>query len=88
MDYQTLFNIVLGGFSTLAGWLLNILYNSMKELTKADQVLADKVQAIELVVAGQYIPRAEFEQKMSALFDKLERIDNKLDQRRNLGRGS
>ena len=60
----------------------------MKELTKADQVLADKVQAIELVVAGQYIPRAEFEQKMSALFDKLERIDNKLDQRRNLGRGS
>lgn len=88
MDYQTLFNIVLGGFSTLAGWLLNTLYNSMKELTKADQLLSEKVQAIELVVAGQYIPRAEFETKMTALFDKLERIDSKLDQRRNAGRGA
>lgn len=79
MDFQTGFNIVLGAFGTLVGWVLNTLYNSMKDLTKADQVLADKVQTIEVLVAGHYLPRQEFDGKMDALFKKLDKIEDKLD---------
>jgi|WetSurMetagenome_2_1015567.scaffolds.fasta_scaffold1192952_2 hypothetical protein len=79
MDFQTLFNIVLGAFGTLVGWLLNTLYNSMKDLTNADKILADKVQTIEVLVAGNYIPRHEFETKLTAIFHKLDRIEDKID---------
>ena len=79
MDFQTAFNIVFGAFSALAGWLLNVLYNSMKDLTKADQILTEKVQAVEVLVAGNYLPRNEFDGKMDALFKKLDKIEDKLD---------
>ena len=88
MDFQTAFNIILGAFGALVGWLLNTLYISMKDFTKADQILADKVQTIEVLVAGHYIPRPEFENKMDALFNKLDKIEDKIDvrfQRNNSG---
>ena len=78
MDFQIFFNIVLGAFSTLAGWTLNNLYQAMKDLSKADEMLTDKVQAIEVLVAGAYIRREEFEAKMTQLYSKLDRIDDKL----------
>lgn len=85
VDFQTAFNILLGAFSGLAGWLLNNLYQSMRDLTKVDADLSTKVQAIEVLVAGNYIKRAEFDQKIDALFRKLDDIDEKLD-RRTAGR--
>jgi hypothetical protein len=78
MDFQIFFNIVLGAFSTLAGWTLNNLYQAMKDLSKADEMLTDKIQAIEVLVAGAYIRREEFEAKMTQLYSKLDRIDDKL----------
>jgi len=78
MDFQILFNIVLGAFSALSGWTLNNLYQAMKDLNKADEMLTDKVQAIEVLVAGAYIRREEFEAKMTQLYSKLDRIDDKL----------
>lgn len=79
VDFQTAFNILLGAFSALAGWLLNNLYQSMRDLTRADSDLATKVQAIEVLVAGQYIKRSEFEAKIDALFKKLDGIEDKID---------
>ena len=81
VDFQTAFNILLGAFSALAGWLLNNLYQSMRDLTRADELLADKVQAIEVLVAGQYIKRSEFESKMDAIFHKLDTIEEKIDRK-------
>lgn len=81
LDFQVAFNIVFGAFSGLAGWLLNTLYNSMKDLTQADKELADKVQAIEVLVAGQYPTRSEFEAKMDAVFRKLDSIESKIDRK-------
>jgi len=83
MDFQFAFNIILGAFGTLVGWLLNTLYNSMKDLTAADKILADKVQHIEVLVAGNYIPRHEFEAKMDAFFNKLDKIETKIDMKFN-----
>lgn len=79
MDFQTAFNILLGIISGLCGWMLNALYQSMRDLSNADNALATKVQAIEVLVAGQYIKRSEFEAKVDALFAKLDSIEDKLD---------
>lgn len=85
MDWQVAFNLVFGAFSALSGWLLNTLYISMKELNKADQVLAEKLQTIEVLVAGNYIPRPEFERNIDAVFKKLDRIEDKLDKTNDHG---
>lgn len=81
VDFQTAFNIVLGAFSALCGWLLNTLYQSLRELTKADADLTSKVNQIEVLVAGTYVKRTEFDQKIDAMFHKLDAIEEKLDRR-------
>jgi hypothetical protein len=88
VDFQTAFNIVLGAFSALVGWLLNTLYQSMRELTQADAALTGKVNQIEVLVAGTYVKRAEFESKVDAMFHKLDSIEEKIDRRlEGYGRG-
>lgn len=81
VDFQTAFNVVLGAFSALVGWLLNTLYQSMRDLTKVDADLTSKVNQIEVLVAGTYVKRVEFDQKIDAMFNKLDAIEEKLDRR-------
>ena len=72
------------GFATagaLAGWVLKFLYDGLHELQKADHDLVAKVQAIELLVAGQYVKRTELEALSEALFSKLDRIESKIDRK-------
>jgi len=79
MDLQTAFNIVVGLLGFLGGWVLNNLHAAMRDLQRADSLLADKVQAIEVLVAGQYVRRADLDHHMTAIFRKLDRIEEKLD---------
>lgn len=85
MDAQTAFNILLGLVAFLGGWVLNSLRESIKSLQKSDAELADKVQHIEVLVAGQYAKRDDVEKNIdklaSALFAKLDKIESKLDQK-------
>ncbi len=60
------------------------LQDSMKALQSADERLASKVQAIEVLVAGQYIKREDFDRTIDALFAKLDKIDAKLDMKANV----
>ncbi|CAB5145038.1 hypothetical protein UFOVP147_46 [uncultured Caudovirales phage] len=79
MDTQTAFNIVLSLVAFLGGWVLNSLRDSIKALQKTDAELADKVQHIEVLVAGQYVKRDDLEKLSTALFNKLDKIEMKLD---------
>lgn len=81
MDYQVLFNVVLGGFSALVGWLMNNIYQSVRELASADRDLVVKVNSIEVLVAGTYVKRTEFESKVDAMFTKLDSIEEKIDRK-------
>ena len=81
MDFQTAFNIAAGIAGGFGGWLLNNLFLSMRDLSKADTELAAKVSSIEVLVAGQYVKRDEFNSKIDAVFNKLESIEDKLDKR-------
>lgn len=79
MDAQTIINIAIGLVGALGGWVLNNLKSSIDELRKADSVLADKVQHIEVLVAGTYVKRDDMDKLASALFAKLDKIEAKLD---------
>jgi len=76
---QELFNIVVGVAGTLLGWWLKIMWESIKDLTAQDQLLTDKVSKIEILVAGTYVKRDEFERVMNRLFAKLDHIEGKMD---------
>ena len=81
MEGQQLFNIAMGFISTLCGWVLKALWDSLKELKEEDKHLADKVATIEVLVVGSYVKRDDLEKLASAMFDKLDRIENKLDKK-------
>jgi len=76
---QALVNWLMAGFGGLIGFLLNVVWQSVKDLQKADRVLAERVGEIEVLVAGSYITKTDFTQVTDAIFRKLDRIEDKLD---------
>ena len=79
MDLQVAFNVTIGLASFLGGWVLNSLRFSIEGLQKADIELTNKVQRIEVLVAGSYVKRDDLDRLTSALFAKLDKIEGKLD---------
>lgn len=78
---QTIINWLLAGFSALTGFLLNAVWQAVKDLQAADKVLADKVGSIEVLVAGAYVKKDEFADTVKALFAKLDKIEDKIDRK-------
>ena len=85
MDYQTLFNIAGGIAGFLGGWWMKVLHDSVRDLQDADKRLADKVSSIEVLVAGNYVKRDDFDKSVEAIFRKLDRIEDKLDDKADKG---
>ena len=79
MDAQTAINIAFAIAGSLGGWLLKFLHSAMRDLSQSDIQLAEKGQAIEVLVAGQYVKRDDMERLATAIFAKLDRIEAKLD---------
>ena len=78
-DPQTYFNVLMAAVGFLGGWVLNSLRDSIKSLQIADSSLADKVQHIEVLVAGSYVKRDDLDRMTEVLFNKLDKIEAKLD---------
>jgi type II secretory pathway component PulJ len=78
-DFQVLFNIAFGFIMTLFGWGLRISWDTLNKLQEQDRELADKVARIEVLVAGEYVKKDDFERVIERLFDKLDHIEIKID---------
>lgn len=78
MEHQTIFDIAIGITGALMGWVLTIVWGALKDLQRADKELAEKVASIEVLVAGRYITREEFNTVVNAVFTKLDRIQDTL----------
>ena len=81
MDTQSLINILFGLVAFFGGVWIRGIADSLKELKHADVELSEKVQAIEVLVAGEYIKREDFEKFATAMFTKLDKIEEKIDRK-------
>lgn len=78
---QTFFNWVVAGFGALFGFVLKAVWDSLRSLEIADKDLVNKVSAIEVLVAGNYVKKDEFNSVATAIFAKLDRIEDKIDKK-------
>lgn len=78
MDQQ-LYNIAMGLVAFLGGWWMKVMWEALKDLQNADKDLVAKVNAIEVLVAGDYVKKDEFNQVATEIFRKLDKISDKLD---------
>lgn len=69
-----MFNIAVALSGFLGGWWVKTIWESLKDLQNADKELASKVSQIEVIVAGQYVKRDEFDRTAAAIFVKLDKI--------------
>jgi len=73
-EYQVFFDVAVGVIGVLGGWVLNTVWGAVKDLQSADKELAEKVSEIEVLVAGRYVTRDEFNTTLSQVFIKLDTI--------------
>ena len=76
---QDLLNWAFGILNLVIGGFMKAMWDSYKELKRTDTMLADKVNAIEVLVAGTYVKRDDFDKVANAIFMKLDKISDKLD---------
>ena len=76
-----LFNIAITVSGFLGGWWLKVMWDAVKDLQAADKVLVEKVSSIEILVAGSYMSRHDFDRVANAIFAKLDKIEDKLDRK-------
>ena len=78
---QTLFNYALALCGALGGWVLKVIWDAVKDLQAADKILVEKVNTIEILIAGNYMSKQDFDKIAAAIFAKLDKIDDKLDRK-------
>lgn len=78
---QSFLNWVFGIANLVMGFILKVIWDSYKSLKESDKELADKVNKIEVLVAGEYVKRDDFDRVANALFVKLDKISDKLDRK-------
>ena len=73
-ETQIFFDVAVAVIGAMGGWILNTVWVAVRELQKADKELAEKVGEIEVLVAGRYMTRDEFNNTLSQVFGKLDTI--------------
>ncbi|MCK5604455.1 hypothetical protein KAR91_21370 [Candidatus Pacearchaeota archaeon] len=67
MELQFAMNAAMGFIVFLGGWIMKIFWSSLTTLSK-------QVQELDILVAGQYVPREEYREDLKQIFDKLDEI--------------
>jgi hypothetical protein len=76
---QSIYNWAFGLLNLVFGFILKAIWDSYKELKSADMALAEKVNSIEILVAGNYVRKDDFDRFTDAIFIKLDKISDKID---------
>lgn len=83
MDLQTIFNILVGLASFLGGFILKLIWDAIKGVQEADTKMAADIASLKVMVAGQYVTRADYRADMTGIKDSLQRIEDKLDSKQD-----
>lgn len=80
-EYQTIYNWLIGIVIALISWIARGMKEEFKEQRQDLAKLAERVQSIDVLVAGTYVKRDDLDKLSTALFTKLDRIEAKVDQK-------
>jgi len=81
MDSQTIINTAIALVGFLGGWILKVIWEGVKDLQVVDKLLTEKVNTIEILIAGNYMSKQDFDKIAAAIFAKLDKIEDKLDKK-------
>lgn len=73
---QSLINSLLGGALAALGWFARQIWDAIKELRSDLARLREELPT-------RYVPKDEFNQFSTALFKKLDRIEDKIDTKKD-----
>lgn len=79
MDQHTIVEGLLGLVAFFGGIFVRGLNESIKSLHEQDAALTKQLNEMSTLVAGDYLKTEKFEAIMVRLFEKVERINDKLD---------
>lgn len=72
MDAQMVINTLIMLVAFFGGWFLRVVWQKVND----NDV---RLNQMEILVAGTYVKREEFEKKVDAMFTKLDKISEKID---------
>jgi len=76
---QTFINLLIAAVGALFGWWVRTIWVDVRRLQDVDVRLTDRIAAIEVLVAGQYVRRDKFDATIDKMFQKLDRIEEGLN---------
>jgi hypothetical protein len=78
MELQMAFNIAVALVAFLGGWVLNTITKRLDENRSDLHSIRNKVQAIEVVMAGTYVKKEDLEKLGNTIFAKLDKIEERI----------
>ena len=69
-----LFNWAIGLLLTLLGVIIKTIWDALTELR-------NEIKGVHILVAGDYVRRSDHDATTTALFAKLDRIEDKIDRK-------
>ena len=76
---QIIVNAVLTGLLAAIAFTLRVMWDGFRELQKADLEQLSQISSLKVLMADAYIKKDDFDRMTSAIFTKLDKIENKLD---------
>lgn len=80
-DTQLLLNIALSLAAFFGVWTLTGIKESLKDAKTGNAETSQRLQHLEVMVAGSYVKREDFDKLTHALFEKLDKIESKIDRK-------
>jgi hypothetical protein len=78
---QTIVNWALLSVSALIGFFGHLSWMAIRDIQKAQSRLQMRVSEVEILVAGDYLRKQEFEKFVDRVICKLDAIDDKIDRK-------
>lgn len=80
---QDLINMVLGTAAAVVGWIMRIIWQSMRDLQTADQELAKNLADLREHLPRTYVTKDEFVRALERIEAKLDLIFKELQNKQN-----
>jgi hypothetical protein len=79
MNDQTLINALFSTCGALGGWWLKTMWASIIKLQTEQAVISARLADSAIMIANDYVKKEELDRLIDAIFKKLDRIEDKLD---------